>query len=243
MPDGLPENIQEELLLAKEAFPTSLRSREIRFYWTKAMRDKSFFSARTTSKEYLEKVKELLHQFQTGVGVTPDGRPISQDIDRTRMLMREKLNELGMLEREEDGTVAERMTNLGSTMRLNLIIETNTKAAHAKAQKMVVSDPLQKLLRPAWELVRNQQSNHPRNWRERWYEAASICNWEGVARGTTRMVALVDSPIWEVLGNHFADSIGIDTPPFWWGSGSGWRPVDRTDCIQLGLVEDMPRND
>ena len=242
MPDGLPENIQEELLLDKEAFPTYLRSREIRFYWTKAMKERSLFSARTTSKEYLERVKELLGAYQTGIGVTEDGRPISQDLGRTRMLMREKLAELGMLEREEDGTIAERMTNLGSTMRLNLIIDTNTEFAHSTAQKMSASDPMQKLFRPAWELVRNQQTQHPRNWLERWYECASICNWEGVAQNTTRMVALVDSQIWELLGNHYPDSIGCDQPPFCWGSHMGWKSVTRAECIDLGLIEESNRD-
>lgn len=237
MPNTTLPNIQEEILLAKDIFPTYLKSREIRIFWSQAVKDQSLFSARTTSKEYLKRVKELLADYQTGIGVTKDGRPISQGQDRTRMLMREKLAELGMLERDADGNVEERMTNLGSTMRLDLIIETNTEFAHSTAQKMTASDPLQQILRPAWELVRNGPVDQPRNWRERWYECASICNWEGVAKDPTRMVALTGSPIWELLGNHFVDSIGCNQPPFCWGSKMGWKSVSRKECIQLGIID------
>lgn len=237
MPEAMP-NIQEEILLAKGVFPTSLKSREIRILWSQGMKDQSIFSARTTSREYLHRVKDLLVAMQTGVGTTADGTPISQGQDRTRMLMREKLAELGLIERDAEGNIEERMTNLGSTMRLDLIIETNTEFAHSTAQKMVASDPIQKILMPAWELVRNATVSHPRNWLERWYECATICNWEGVARSTDRMVALTDSPIWELLGNHYPDSIGCDQPPFCWGSRMGWEHVSRKECIQLGLIDD-----
>ena len=117
----MPDNPQKQVLLDKRVFPTALRSNEIRIFWSGKLREQSLFSARTTSKEYLDRVKELLADFQNQLGKTSDGQNISQGLERTRMLMREKLMELGLVEVDEHGKPVERMTNLGSAMRLNLI--------------------------------------------------------------------------------------------------------------------------
>ena len=235
MPDEIT-NPQKERILAKKAFPTSLTSQEIRIFWTKALKEKALFSARTTSKEYLDRVKELLADYQTGVGETSTGDPISQGLGRTRMLMREKLEDLGMIERDAEGNVIEgKMTNLGSSMRLNLIIKTNTGLAHSAQQLARAQDPVQKILRPYFELYRGERRNNPRNWWDRWLTAANKCNWDGVVKGTTRMIARTDSPIWSILGNDFGDSIGVDTPPFCWGSGMMWKTIRAKEIEDLGL--------
>ena len=232
----MSENKQEERILSKEVFPTGLNSQEIRLLWTKALRDKALFSARTTSKEYLDRVKELLADYQTGLGETATGEPISQGLGRTRMLMREKLESLGLIDRDEDGNIIEgKMTNLGSTMRLNLIIKTNTALAHSYQQKLTSQDPVQKIVRPYFELYRGEKRNTPRNWWDRWLTAANKCNWDGVVKGTTRMIAKTDSPIWSILGNDFSDSIGVDTPPFCWNSGMMWKTIRAKEIEDLGL--------
>jgi hypothetical protein len=235
MPD-VP-NPQKERIIDKEALPTSLSSKEIQFFWTKAMKGKGMFSARTTSKEYLERVRELLGDYQTAVGKTATGQPISQGLERTQMLMREKLNELGLIEREggkENGSIVQRMTNLGSTMRLNLIIKTNTAIAHSYQQKLTSQDPLQKILRPYFELYRAEPRKQPRNWEQRWLECANFVGWKGVVKGTSRMIATTESPIWEELGNRYKDSIGVDTPPFAWNSGCRWRTVTAKEVRAAG---------
>lgn len=227
---------QEQTILDKKVFPTALRSDEIRIFWSQALKDKALFSARTTSKEYLDKVKELLANYQKAIGETADGRPITQGLQRTRMLMREKLEDLGLIERDEEGNIIEgKMTNLGSTMRLNLIIKTNTELAHSMQQKMTAQDPLQQILRPYFELVRNESRKKPRNWYDRWIDCANAVNWEGVVKGTTRMIAKTDSPIWSALGNKYIDSLGTDMPPFCFGSGMGWKTVTAKEIKDLGL--------
>ena len=234
----MADNPQEEIILSKEVFPTGLRSEAIRFWWSKELRNKSLFSARTTSKEYLDRVKQLLADYQNQLGETESGQPITQGLDRTRMLMREKLEELGLIERDEEGNIVEgKMTNLGSSMRLNLIIKTNTELAHSMRQKMTAEDPLQKIIRPYFELVRNESRKQQRNWYDRWMTAVKLVNGEGVIAGTTRMIARTDSPIWSALGNAFPDSIGNDMPPFCWGSGMGWKSVTAKEIKELGLKE------
>ena len=232
---NIPDN-QELAILDKNVFPTSLRSDAIRFWWSKELREQSLFSARTTSKAYLDRVKELLAAYQKQIGETQSGEPITQGLQRTRMLMLEKLDELGLVERDEDGNVIEgKMTNLGSTMRLNLIIKTNTELAHSMRMKMDAQDPLQKIMRPCFELVRNESRKVHRNWYDRWMTAADSVGWDGVVRGTTRMIALTTSPIWTALGNMFKDSIGTDMPPFAWNSGMSWRTVTRKELLNAGL--------
>lgn len=234
----MADNPQEQTLLDKKVFPTSLKSFEIRLFWTKALKEKALFSAQTTSKEYLDRVKKLLADYQKQVGETATGEPISQGLERTRMLMREKLQELGMIDRDDEGNIVEdKMTNLGSTMRLNLIVKTNTEFAHSMQQKMTAQDPLQKILRPYFELVRNETRKQQRNWYDRWMTAVHKINGEGVIAGTTRMIARTDSPIWEELGNSFPDSIGTDIPPFCWGSGMGWKTITAKEIKELGLHE------
>lgn len=230
-----PANRQEQDILDKRVFPTALRSDEIRLFWSDELKKKALFSARTTSKEYLDRVKELLADYQTGVGKTAEGQPISQGLQRTRMLMLEKLNELGLVERDEEGRVVERMTNLGSKMRLNLIIKTNTALAHSARQQMRAQDPLQRIIRPYFELVRNEARKEQRNWYDRWLTCAAKVNWEGVVMGTSRMIARTDSPIWSELGHSFLDSIGVDTPPFAWNSGMGWKSITAKEIKELGL--------
>lgn len=230
------ENKEEQILLDKTVFPTALRSDEIRIFWSKALKEKALFSARTTTKEYLDKVKECLVDYERGISQTSDGQPISQGIERVRTQMAEKLNKLGLIERDENGnTVEGKMTNLGSTMRLNLIVKTNTALAHSMQQKMSAQDPLQKILRPAFELYRGESRKTERNWWDRWLTASAKVNGQGVVQGTTRMIALTTSPIWAELGNGFPDSIGTDTPPFWWNSGGRWRTVTRKELLDAGL--------
>lgn len=238
---GMPENEQAKLL-EKRVFPTSLKSDEIRLFWSEKFKSKIIFSAQTTSKEYLDEVKKILIQYQDHVGEFEnelgETEKISLGEGRARMLLREKLNELGLIERDEEGNAIERITNLGSKMRVNLVLRTNSALAHSEAQKMFASTPSQKLLRPAWELVRNMPVKDPRPWNEIWNKAAEAVSWEGVARNTDRFIALVDSPIWSEIGHSGSDSLGVDQPPFKYGSRMMWKSITRKECVDLGLIEE-----
>lgn len=234
MPDS-DNSLQAEDILSKKVFATGLKSWEIRLFWSKKLKQQSIFSARTTTVEYLERVKELLAEFQNGIGRTDDGQTITQGLGRTRMLMREKLIDLGLVQRDEKGTVVERMTNLGSKMRLNLIIDTNTALARAYQQQMKHQNPYINLMFPCYELVRGESRKVPRNWIERWHQACQKIDYKGVVKNTSRLIAKVDSPIWKELGNMFDDSIGVETPPFCWNSGMRWIEVSRKELKNMGI--------
>lgn len=228
---------QEKDILSKRSFPTALSSKDIRIFWSDQLKKQSLFSARTTSKEYLDTIKNLLADYQKTLGQTQAGEPITQGLQRTRMLMREKLVDLGLVERDAEGNIVDKMTNLASTIRLNLIIKTNSELAHSAQQKLTSQDPLQQILRPYWELVRNEVRNKPRNWYDRWLTCANKVGWQGVIKNTSRMIARTDSPIWFELGHSFIDSIGTDMPPFSWNSGMGWKSISAKEIKELGLEE------
>ena len=230
-----PDN-QENIIIGKQVLPTGLKSDAIRQFWSEKLREQSLFSARTTSRTYLEKVKELLVNYQTALGETQSGEPITQGLQRTRMLMLEKLNELGLVDRDAEGNVVEgKMTNLGSVMRLNLIIKTNTELANSMRMKARSEDPLMQIMYPYYELVRNESRKNPRNWYDRWIDCANAVGWKGVVQGTSRMIAKIDSPIWSQLGHGYTDSLGTDMPPFAFGSGMGWERVTAKEIKDLGL--------
>ena len=234
----MPEdtNRKSDYIDQRTSRPTYLSSKEIGQYWTQKMREQAMFSARTSVKEYLDSVKEILHDYSTGTGTVQDGPnkgdPISMGTGRARMLMYEKLMDLGLVG-PEDGD-SKRIDDLASSIRLNLIIETNNQIAHSIDQLETASDPIQKVLNPCWELVRDEYRQNPRNWLDRWHKAATLVAYDGVAKNTDRMIAKKDSPIWQELGNE-DDGLGNPYPPFAFGSGMGWEIVSQSEIDELGL--------
>lgn len=192
------------------------------------------FSARTTVTEYLDEVKEILHDYMAGVGEVQfgpnQGEPISQGKGRARMLMYEKLMDLGLVGEAEGDS--KRIDDLASSIRLNLIIDTQSKIAHSLDQLATASDPLQKELNPCWELVRDEYRKNPRDWGVRWANAANAVAWEGVAKNTARFIAKKDSPIWQELGNG-EEGLHNPYPPFAFNSGMGWEIVTAEECEGL----------
>ncbi len=127
-----------------------------------------------------------------------------------------------------------RIDDLASSIRLNLISDTQNEIAHSIDQLKTASDPIQKIINPCWELVRNELRVKPRNWMQRWHEAASLVMWQGVAKNTDRFIAKKDSPIWQELGNA-PDGLGNPYPPFAFNSGMGWELVSQDEIDELGL--------
>lgn len=232
----IDSNRKSDYIDQKFSRPTDLGSGDIKEYWTTKMREQAMFSARTTTKEYLDAVKDILHDYMTGVGEVQEGanagEPISMGKGRARMLMYEKLMDLGLVG-SADGD-SKRIDDLASSIRLNLIIETQSQIAHSIDQLETASDPIQNILNPCWELVRDEYRDKPRNWLDRWNTAAVLVAFEGVAKNTDRMIAKKDSPIWQELGNA-EDGLGNPYPPFAFGSGMGWEIVTAEEIEDLGL--------
>ena len=229
-----PATERARLTSQKVPTPTALDTEEIRAFWDQRRRNQAMFSARTTSTAYLERVKEVLQEYQDGLGeaepqATED--TITQGRARARMQMLEALQGLGLVEGETGDSG--RVVDLASSVRLNLIIETNAQVAHSLEQLQSSSDPINRVMFPAWEFVRDEHRQEPRNWAVRWHESAQAVNWEGVAQHAgDRMVALKDSPIWARLGSY-DDGLGNPFPPFSFNSGMGWEDVDADDWEEI----------
>lgn len=229
-----PQTVRSDLTSQKVPTGTDLDTEEIRLFWTERRRNQAMFSARTTSTAYLERVKEVLQEYEDGVGEAEpqaDQETITQGKARARMQMLEELQSLGIVE-EAPGDSG-RITDLASSIRLNLILETNAQVAHSLDQIQSSSDPVMKIMFPAWEFIRDEHRNEPRDWSARWEESAAAVGYVGVARNAGgRMVALKTSPIWARLGSY-DDGLGNPFPPFAFGSGMGWEDIDDEEWEEL----------
>ncbi len=216
--------------------PTQEKSAKIGAEWSEKIKAQSIFSARTTERSYLDDVRKTL-QAVAGRDLTPQQAEIK---------LRASLGKLGYTPRHgfpnapdiavgTKGTV----TDLSSTARLRLIMDTNIKQARSMSQLASSEDPIFKMANPAWRLTRVGMREKPRpDWAERWQAAGDAVGWQGAVKSTKDFVALKDSPIWEALGNGaggFEDTLKSPYPPFAFGSGMGWVNVGRRECKQLGL--------
>lgn len=228
-----PQTTRSRLTSQKTVTPTPLDTEGVRLFWSDKRRNQALYSARTTSAAYLERVKGVLQEYQDGVGLAEEGASrdeITQGRARARMQMLEELQRLGIT----DGAPGDsnRITDLAASIRLNLILETNAQVMHSLDMVQSRSDPVVRAAYPAWEFVRDEHRNEPRDWGNRWNESAADVGWVGVARNTPRMIALCDSPIWARLGSY-PDGLGNPFPPFSFGSGMGWEHVSAEEAEQL----------
>ena len=106
-------------------------------------------------------------------------------------------------------------------------------------------DPLQKILRPCFELVKDLQDPNEAYYIQdldrRWKVAGDACNWQGVVDVPGRKIAMTDSPIWANLGSAelFDDGLGFDTPPFYLNGGwmFGWDSVEKKELEAMKRVQ------
>lgn len=213
-----------EEILAKAILPTGLSSAELRDTIAPEIRRRSFFSARTAEAEYLVKARQVCADVAAG--------KIGQS--EARFQLEGFLDSVGW---PAPGNDSGDITDLGSIARLDLIIDTQRDMAHSVARiDAQTPDMIDQF--PAWRFVRFGTRKDPRNWEERWAQAASAVGWEGVARNG-EMVALKTSPIWEALGagaGDHRDTLGNPYPPFAFNSGMDWRDVSAEECERIGLV-------
>ena len=213
-------------ILAKAIMPTGLSSAELRDTVAPEIRRRSFFSARTAEAEYLEKARQVCADVAAGRIGTAEAR----------FRLERELDALG---HPNAGNESGDITDPGSIARLDLIIDTQRDMAHSVA-RIDAQTPANLAEFPAWRLTRFGTRKDPRNWAERWAQAASAVGWDGVARNG-EMVALKSSPIWEALGagaGDHRDTLGNPFPPFAFNSGMDWESVSRDECEALGLSPD-----
>lgn len=226
----------------REVFPTDLSSAEIGGF-SRELRMRSVFSARTTNAEYLGEVAQVVDDMLAG--------KINMATGRLRLMR--KLKQLGY--DPEIGFPADMATippaergslqDLSSDARLNLMLETNTRMAANYGRMADGNDPYARHAYPAWELVRlfiravprGSAESHSVGWEPRWNDAGEAVEWEGAMHSP--MVARKDSPIWQALGDGaggHTDTLSNPFPPFAFNSGLAWKAVDRARCLALGLI-------
>ena len=210
-------------ILAKAILPTGLSSAELRETVAPEIRRRSFFSARTAEAEYLVKARQVCADVAAG--------KIGQSA--ARFQLEGFLDSVGW---PAPGNDSGDITDLGSIARLDLIEDTQRDMAHSVAMLDAQTDANLAEF-PAWRLTRFGTRRDPRNWAERWEQAAAAVYWEGVARNG-EFVARKDSPIWEALGagaGGHKDTLGNPYPPFAFNSGMDIFPVDADECESIGL--------
>lgn len=213
-----PEDIQR----VKELLPTTLGSEEIRGRIAADILRRSVFSARMASATYLAKIRDVCSRVLAG--------EINQ-ATAVKELM-DTLVDMGHSPQDPGG-----ITNPASLRRLNLIVDTQRQMA-ASAARIDEQTEATIALWPAWELVRLETRQKPRqDWARRWRAAGDYCGWQGALQN--RFIALKSSPIWQALGDGaggFRDTLGNPYPPFAFSSGLDWMEVSADECKSLGLM-------
>ena len=182
------------------------------------LRDRAFFMAE------VERARVLAAARSEAAAILTSGKSLSE----ARRDLREALRADGYVPAAEDkGTIKDLFTR----QRLDVMLKTNVAQARGYADYLAATSTGALMAFPAYEFIRVYQRKVPRaDWRVRWDSAARAVGWQGVARGTPRMVALKTSPIWARL-SRFDNPF----PPFDFGSGMGLDDVDAADCRELGL--------
>ncbi len=212
-----------ESILAKSPLPTHLASAEIRAQWAAELRRRALFSARTMEAGYLERMQTILAQVAAG----------QLDDATARLRLLQALEAIGY---EPDPQERNKLVDLASARRLQLIVRTQTEMAQSAA-RLARQTPEALSAYPAWRLGRIGSRREARpDWTMRWLAAGDSVAWAGAIRRP--MAARKDSPIWQALGDGaggYTDTLGNPYPPFAYGSGMGWLDLAAADAQRLGL--------
>lgn len=227
-----------ESLRSREIMPTPMSSEEIRGL-AADVRAGGFFSARTTHARYLQDIRDVVDRILSGELSKAEGKEILQirlleyGYDPTRGFEGDAA--LGIPPARLNS-----MRDLGSSQRLDLILNTQLTLHRSIGQKIQGSRPAALYAAPCWELVRLGARKIPRGsdrsqspgWPHRWQLSG------GQFYGRGRMIEPKGSGLWERLGSSalFADALDVDVPPFAFNSGLGWIPVAREECVALGVI-------
>lgn len=236
---AVPMPFEEALegLRSRGIMPTGLSSAQIRGL-DATIRQGAIFSARTTHARYVQEIKDAIDKILSGKLSKSEAKEI---------LLR-KLDEYGYDpsrgfpgDRDLGIPPAElgSLRDLGSSRRLDLILETQLTLHRSMGQKAQGTTGEALYDFPCWELVRMMPRRIPRGsaassspgWPERWEQ----CGGE-FYRG--RMIARKDSPVWAALGDssRFDDALDVDVPPFAFNSGFSWLEISREEAVRLGAL-------
>lgn len=226
--------------LAKQVLPTSMSSFELENL-AREIRDRSFFSARTTYADYLADAQQMIRRL-----VAPDmvideatgdlrkaaaGERMNPALVRTRM--QQYLAKLGY---EPEKGEAGGLKDLSSDRRVDLIIDTQTKMSAGYGKWMVSQDPDVLDLFPVDEMYRQVNTGNHREWDMIWNEARALLGDTTSAtvagsQETGPFIALKNDPIWAEISRW-----GDPYPPFDYNSGMWVRDADPDEAEALGVL-------
>ncbi len=235
IPDPYGLEASDALTLAqdRQLLPTSLGTAEIRELDT-GLKARSVFSARTTNAHYLSQLQSRIERYLAA--------GYKGDLPTLRVELKKELARVGY--HPETGFPGDKalgipparpgsLQDLGSSRRINLILDTQLKLMTGKAQQIAGLDELALERYPAYELIRVEGRKEPRNWPLRWIQAGGTLYGEN----RNRMIAHKTDPIWSAIGDAtlFPDALNVDHPPFAFESGMGWQQIDDEECQTLGV--------
>jgi len=213
--------IVQQFIAGRKMLPTTLRSGEFAETLGKDVMRRSLFVSQMTEARFLDQVAGALQD------IVAEGMDASQ----ARLQLKAYLDSMGYVP-EENGIM-----NLAGDARLNLILDTQIGLAQGYGHLIRSVDPdiLQEF--PAWRLERWETRKVPRDWDERWFEAAEGTPEEG--RNDEEKVARKDHPIWKNLGSSaiFDDALDVTYPPFCFNSGMGVYDLNRDEAIMAGVID------
>lgn len=205
------------LLDGKTSIPSELRTAE----WAMVPqweRERAFYMAGVFQAE-------ILDAFRAEVAAIAQGET---SIPQAERRLGEMLAEIGYAPLPgQEGTIKD----LRTWRRMRVALRTNVELLQGWALKEEGMTRGAMMAFPAWELIRRFKVKAPRDnpaWDARFVIAG------GEIRGG-RMIAMKDSLVWQELGN-FEDGLGVDYPPFAWGSGMRWKAVGFREAKALGVI-------
>lgn len=180
------------------------------------LRERAMFSAGVTNAEFLQRASDGIDALTAG----------TTDRATQRAELKKLLATLNYQPVPgEEGS----LTDLSGDRRLNLILDQNLQQAQGYGRWMQGQDPEVLAQWPAQELVRVIDSEHPRDWAQRWAEA-------GGTFYAGRMIALKNDPrdpgFWSRLSRF-----GTPYPPFDFNSGMDVQDIDRDEAEALGVID------
>jgi hypothetical protein len=200
------------------------------------LRDRAMFSAKVESVRFLSEARDRLSaQMRLQREQLTNGKQALFDRDSFISSMREIASDEGI--DTNNGEYDHSIKDIRSAKRLGLIYDVQTQLAEEYGRYKMSMDPDVLDAYPAKRLIRVEDRDRKREWKEIWGAASNEVGGEGVAKGGD-MVALVTSPIWTHLG-PFENPY----PPFDWGSGMGTEDVSRAEAEDIGLItatEEIP---
>lgn len=213
----MPQELSDarKLLDAKTSIPGELRTAEWRML-SQWLRERAFYMAGVAQAEILDEYRAEVQKIAQG----------DSSVEESRKRLEMFLTKVGYAPAPgQEGTIKD----LRSVRRMQVSLRTNVDLLRGWGQKERGMRRGALTAFPAWELVRVAPRTVPRNWQLRWTRAGGPSNPDG------RMIAMKDSDVWLELGST-EDGLGVDYPPFAWGSGMGWRPVGFREAKALGVI-------